>query len=385
MDSKIPIRFYDVTVRADAIEEDVFPVLKDLRPQWNSENLLSEVFNQGLVNNMVCFYHKDDEDRSEAVVVRVYGAVVGDFNPRDKEFMNLQVADAAGCFPAIYASFNNGLVYQYAIGRHTNIHDIVKPENIRNISRLLYRLHHVDIDSVSLVDRKGNPVTYDKKPWLFDQTMDFISSIPDIPRNPERIAKFNRFRKNLSNQVLMEEFSYIKTIVDEVHLPVSFSHLDFHPRNVIINDKTSEITFVDFEMSCISYMYFDLATLFTSKKFFNAMGYSTDDEPEFTAEVRQMYLESYLEAKHEAEGPTKFPEVEAELLDIKHSMMEIIQIFQFIPAGFSLVDMEFNDKFDLIDLTPMLTENYFSRKDELVALKNRYLDLTKQALNLSAE
>ena len=385
MDSQIPIRFYDVTVRADAIEEDVFPILKDLRPQWDRENLLSEVFNQGLVNNMACFYHTDDDLRSEAVVVRVYGTVVDAFNPRDKEFMNLQIAHAAGCFPAIYASFNNGLVYQYAIGRHTNFHDIVKPQNIRTISRLLYRLQHVDIDNISLVDRKGNPATYDKTAWLFDQTMDFISSIPDIPKKPERISKFNKFRKNLSNQVLMAEFSYIKTIVDEVHFPVSFSHLDFHPRNVIINDKTGEITFVDFEMSCISYMYFDLATLFTSKEFFNTMGYSTADEPEFTPEVRQLYIQSYLGAKHQAEGPSEIPEVETELLDIKHSMMEIIQIFQYIPAGFALVDMEFNDKFDLLDLIPMLTENYFSRKEELVALKNRYLELTKQALNRSAE
>ena len=94
--------------------------------------------------------------------------------------MNLQIANTVGYFSAIYASFNNELVYQYTVGRHTDFHDIVKPENIRTISRLLYRLHRVDIDNVSLVDRKGNPVTYDKTPWLFDQTMDFITSIPEV-------------------------------------------------------------------------------------------------------------------------------------------------------------------------------------------------------------
>ena len=71
-----------MTVQADTIEEDVFPILKELRPQWDRENLLSEVFNEGLVNNMACFYHTEDKNKSEAVVVRVYGAAVGDFNPR---------------------------------------------------------------------------------------------------------------------------------------------------------------------------------------------------------------------------------------------------------------------------------------------------------------
>ena len=385
MATKSTIRFYDVTVRADAIEEDVFPILKELRPQWDRENLLSEVFNKGLVNNMACFYQRDDEHRSEAIIVRVYGAAVGDFNPRDKEFMSLQIAHAAGCFPAIYASFNNGLVYQYAVGRHTNFHDIVKPENIRAISRLLYRLHHVDIDNISLVDRKGNPVNYDKSPMLFDQTMDYISSIPDTPKTAERIPKFKEFRKDLNNEVLLEEFAFVKSIVDEIHFPVSFTHMDFHPRNIIINEKTGDITFVDFEMSGFSYMYSDLASLFTAKKFFDVMDFNAPGEPEFTQDVRQLYLESYLEAKHEAEGPSEIPEVATEILDIKHNILEIMQNFQFLPVGFALVDVEINDKFDFLDLTPILMKDYFAGKEKLVALKNRYLELKNQAINPFAE
>ena len=383
--SPIRIRFYDLTVRAEAIEEDVFPILKELRPEWQRGTLLSEFFNKGFVNNMVCFYHTEDEHRGEAVVVRVYGAAVGDNNPRDREFMNLQIAHAAGCFPDIYASFDNGLIYQYAAGRHTNFHDLVKPENIRTISRLLYRLHHVDIDDVSLVDRKGNPVIYDKTPTLFDQAMGSISSIPDGPKDGGRLTKFKQFRKELSNQILMEEFSFIKSIVDEVHLPVSFSHMDFHPANIIINDKTGDITFIDLEMSCVSYMYFDLASLFLSKTLADPMGMTTPDEPDITPDVRRLYVQSYLEAKREAEGPSGVPEVEAEIFDIKHSIMEIMQSFQFLVLGFAVVDMDINAKFDFLDLTPILKQHYFTGKEKLVALKNRCIELTNQALNPSAE
>ena len=367
------IPFYDLTVRTEAIEEDVFPILKELRPEWERGNLLSEDFKKGCMNRMVCFYQTDDEHRSKAVVVRIYGADAGDLNQRDREFMNLQIAHAAGCFPTIYATFNNGLVYQYVVGRHTNFHDIVKPENARTISRLLYRLHHVDIDAMSLVDRKGKPVTYDKTPWLFDQTMDFISSIPEAPQDGEKIQKFTELRDELTDQVLKDEFEFLKSIVDEIDFPVGFGHMDMHPRNIIVNDATGDIAFVDLEMSCFSYPYTDLVSLFVCKNMFDAMGFTTPDEPSVNPDVRKLYLQSYFEAKQEAEGPSKSPDVEAEILDIEHSLLEIILLFQTLTMFFAMVDV--NVEVNFLDLAPTFMKDYFAGKDKLVGLKDRYLEL----------
>ena len=369
------IHYYDLTVRADAVGDDVFPLLKDLRPQWGKENVLSEVFTAGVINDMVCFYHIDDKHKRDALMVRVFGKTVGDINPREREFMNIQIANAARCFPEIYASFNNGLSYQYAVGRHANYHDIIKPENIRIISRLLYRLHNLDIDNITLVDRKGIPATYDKAPTLFDKTMDYISSIPVIPKNQKKIEKFKQLRKDLSDQILMEEFAFVKSIVDDIPFPMSFNHMDIHPRNIIINDQTGDITFVDMEISCFSYTYFDLASLFVSKKIFDAMGFTSPDEPDISPDVRKLYLQSYLEAKHEAEGESEITDVEAELLDIKHSILETMQSFQSIAMILALVDVGVNDNFDFLDLIPMFMEDYLAGKEKLGALKNRYIEL----------
>ena len=115
------------------------------------------------------------------------------------------------------------------------------------------------------------------------------------------------------------------------------------------------------------------------------MGMTAPDEPDFTPDVRRLYVESYLEAKREAEGPSGAPEVEAEIFDIKHSITEIMQSFQFLIMGFAMVDMDINDKFDFLDLTPILKQHYFAGKETLVALKNRYIELRNQALNPFAE
>ena len=379
METKTSIRYFDVTVRADAVEEDVFPILQELRSQWNREDLLSEVYTKGMVNNMACYYHINDEERTDAIVVRVYGAALGDLNPREKEFMNLQIGHAAGCFPAIYATFNNGLMYKYAPGRHTNYHDIVNPQDIRTISRLLYHLHHIDIDKLHLVDRKGNPVTYDKTPFLFDQMKDYIAAIPEAPKDKKKLAKFRDLRKELSNEYLLEEYEFVKAIIDEVKPPICFNHMDFHPRNIIINDKTGDITFIDFEMSGFAYTYYDLSAFFICKKFFDVLGFTTQDEPELTPEVRKLYLDFYLDAMLEAEETTGRREVEAELLDLGHNIVGMAATLQLMAMGFTMVDTEINEQVDFLKMMPIVTGEYHSGKSMLVSWKDRYLELKEQS------
>ena len=375
METKTNIRYFDVTVWADAVEEDVFPILQELRSQWNRDDLLSEVYTKGMVNNMTCYYHRNDEERTDAIVVRVYGAAVGDLNPRYKEFMNLQIAHAAGCFPAIYATFNNGLMYKYAPGLHTNYHDIVNPQNIRTISHMLCQLHHVDVDKVPLVDRKGNSVTYDKTPFLFDQMKDYIAAIPESPKDSQKLSKFNELRKELTNEYLLGEYEFVKVIIDEVKPPISFSHLDFHPRNIILNDKTGDITFIDFEMSCFAYKYTDLSLFVVYKKFFDAMGFTTPDEPELTPDSRELYLDGYLDAMLEAEGATASREVEAELLDIGDNIVGMAEMLKFMAMGLTMADVEINEQVDFLELVRIASGEYYSGKSMLVSWKDRYLEL----------
>ena len=378
MATKMSVRYFDVTVRADAVEEDVFPILQELRSQWKREDLLSEFFVKGMINSMTCYYHKNDEERTDAIVVRVYGAAVGDLNPREKEFMNLQIGHAAGCFPAIYATFNNGLMYKYAPGRNTNYHDIVNPRNIRIISRLLYQLHHVDIDKLPLVDRNGNPVTYDSTPFLFDQMKDYIGAIPEAPKDSKKLAKFKDLRKGLTEEYLLGEYKLLKAIIDEVKPPISFNHLDFHPRNIVINDKTGDIAFVDFEMSGFTYEYNDLAAFFNCKEAFDAMGFTTPDEPELTPEAKELYLDGYLDAMLEAERATGSREVEAELLTLGHNIVGMAELLRFMAMGLTMVDVELNEQVNFLELVRIATEQYHSEKSMLVSWKDQYLELKQQ-------
>ena len=116
---------------------------------------------------MKVFYQESDISRDDAVVVHVFSDLSGTTNPRRTEFLALQIAHAVGCFPTIHASFTNGVVYKYAKGRMPGFIDLLKPEVIADITSKVYRLNHIDLESLALLDRDGIPAKYDGKMMRF--------------------------------------------------------------------------------------------------------------------------------------------------------------------------------------------------------------------------
>ena len=82
-------------------------------------------------------------------MVRVYGLEGQDLPlKREKEFLTMQVARAAGCFPAIVAAFKNGVIYEYEPGRIVTSHDLVKPDIVKKVVQQLHLFQHIDLDSL---------------------------------------------------------------------------------------------------------------------------------------------------------------------------------------------------------------------------------------------
>ena len=179
MAGKPSFKYFDVTIDECNVEEDIVDTLLELRPKWTKENLRSEIYTAGYINSMTCFYQTGDEKRQDALVVRVYGLEGKDMRvEREKEFLTLQVAHAAGCFPAVVASFRNGVIYINAPGRIVNFYDLTNPEHIKTLTGLLYRFQHIDVDNLQLFNRKGEPQKYDKTIKGIEMISVFIKQIP---------------------------------------------------------------------------------------------------------------------------------------------------------------------------------------------------------------
>ena len=84
---------------------------------------------------MFRFNLKSDQDKQNAVVVRIFGSlkIKGEtmFLGTDSQVMGMQMAQHLGIAQPVYAVFRNGVVYRYAPGHTLTPEDVKNPEVIR--------------------------------------------------------------------------------------------------------------------------------------------------------------------------------------------------------------------------------------------------------------
>ena len=377
MANKTSFKYFDTKIDNAQGTEEIIDMLLSLKPNWTKDDLCHEEYTGGYVNSMTCFYQGADEHRADALVVRVYG-FEGQELPwgRSNEFLTMQVAQAAGCFPAIVAVFKNGVIYEYEPGRMVTFQDLVKPEIVKKVAHQLYRFQHIDVDSLELVDRRGKPCKYDKSLKTVEYVLKMIKDIPSSPKSERNKEKFEKYRKELTDEYLMREYEFLKSIHDDVALPIALNHSDFHPRNMIINDETGKLTFVDYEITSFNYEVHDLVRFFDNKEFYDQYGLSKPDDPEITEEIRAMYLGEYLTAKHEEEGRmgTGVTNEEVEILETQIRIVKVFNLLNLLVILLATADMSFKG-IHFLDALDEFKAKYEAMKNDLPALRDRYLKL----------
>ena len=379
MEAVSNIRHFPVIIGGQNLKEEIFPILQQLRPEWSEADLCQEDYSEGYVNMMCCFYHASDPRRKDAMVVRVYGQDGEEDHTMDKdrEFLSLQLAHASGCFPAIIASFRNGLVYHYEPGRTMTFKDLNRPENIRKVMGMLYKLQDIDAGQLSLFTRDGKPAKYNTNPRTYQETLNFIASIPQEPKDKSRKEKFEKLCEENTKEYMLAEYEFIWNILQETKLPMSFSHGDMHPKNMIIDDETGKVSFIDYELAGFYYRNMDLAVLLDTGPIYRAQNIKTteNDDDGITAESRDQYIREYLHIKKSAEETGKSVAAdEVELLDIELRILNTAWKFQGISIGLSYVDFDLKD-IDLLDFASFCKEQYVAQRKNLLKWKDRYLQL----------
>ena len=239
-----------------------------------------------------------DKDRNDAIIVRIYRGIMAEALDRDKEFLSIQVTQAVGWHAPIYAVFNNGLVYKYIPGRQPTLYDLQEPKIIQGVVQSLFRLHQTDVSLVDLLDRKGNRALYDKTTDEFFRLTISIDAIPSTHDNAEMDKVFQCYRAEFNDDVLHRELDFVVSALRNSKLPLSSIHGDLHKNNMVL-DNAGKLAFIDFELSCISYRYFDLSYFFVIWRVSPWLGWCQPGEPALTPEVRRQYIGAYLEAKCE--------------------------------------------------------------------------------------
>ena len=370
------IMFLNIRVENIEDNQEVYELLRHVKPGWVLENVECERFHGGVVNEMKLFYQREDVTRDDAVIMRVFGESLGDMNPRDTEFLALQVAHAAGCFPTLHASFKNGLVYKYAKGRIPGFKDILKPDVIIDITSKLFRFNNIDLESLNLLDRDGEPAKYKGKSNVFSRIKSLISKIPDQVDEPNRNGRFQSFRQEFTNEVLLQELEFIRQVYKEVEMPFTFSHGDLHLRNMVINDENNEVMFLDFELTGFSYACWDLSYLLAEKPFYVVSGWADKSEPDISEATRLLYIKGYLTAmfKSLVKEEDQISDLDIEFMDLQLKLLDLSVYLNFLAVGLALVT---SPRTDSLTLVPLAKEKYISLKPSIYDIKARYMELKR--------
>jgi len=299
----------------------------------------------------------------------------------------MQLAHSVGAFTKVLAGFNNGVVYEHFPGRIMNYHDLIKPEIIKKLMKVLYDFHHADGKNIHLIGMKGEDASKDMiNKSTCEMIKDFIiNQIPDTHPDERMQEKFQAFKKEFPNEVLLAEFELIQSVLGEMGVPDDvLQHGDVHPRNMLINDETGDIVLIDFEMTTLAWRAQDLGRFVEMKPALVDMGgkIATAEEPDITPEIRQLWLRSYLETKAKAacKSPDSITDDQMEMFDIEVKVFSIICEFEMI--AFCGVPFDFGEGLDMFGALPGCKRRFYAQKEDLITLKDRYIELKNKGVQI---
>ncbi|MEE6477415.1 hypothetical protein FKM82_011508 [Ascaphus truei] len=335
----------ELTVVEAGFREGAMQLLRELRPEWQPEEVTTQVFTDGITNKLIGCYVGDTME--DVVLVRIYGNKTELLVDRDEELKSFQVLQSHGCAPQLYCTFNNGLCYEFMQGEALDPEHVCNPTICRLIARQLAKIHAIHAHNGWIP--KSN---------LWIKMGKYFSLIP-TEFEDERVNE--RFLRDVpSFQVLQEEMAWMKSILSSLGSPVVLCHNDLLCKNIIYNEKQGDLHFIDYEYSGYNYQAYDIGNHFNEF----AVDYSLYPEKN----IQLQWLQSYLEAYKEYKGfSTDVTEKEVETLYVQVNQFALASHFfwglwALIQSKYSKID------FDFLGYAIVRLNQYFKMKPEVTAL-----------------
>ena len=264
----------NVTLSISNISNEIFPLIKSIRPNWTSLNTRLVTFTEGLCNTILgLFDSRTDADDSDGLVIRIYGAHTELYIDRQFEINAMKILSENKIISQrVLIQFQNGIICEYVSGQPCSTEDIQKESITRLIAMKLAQFHNVPIEKV---DQPYIITLYRKLLHLLaDSSFDLSSIRSDIDQLEKHILP-----KLIPNAQLGKD--------------LVLCHNDLVMKNIIYHEKNQTISFIDFEYAHVNYALFDIANYFVE--------YAGGDNPNFdvypSRDEQKRWLEIYFQTR----------------------------------------------------------------------------------------
>ncbi|KAL3982675.1 Choline/ethanolamine kinase family protein [Acanthocheilonema viteae] len=273
----------------EATKEGALLILKEIKPSWESDLISFKAFTVGITNKILCATYTSENGtmHKERLLFRIYGNNTDKIIDRDKELNNWLYLASHGCAAQLYARFTGGVVSGFLPGNTLTVDNLRDETIVTNTCKSLSRLH------------KLRPNTGDiTKPTLFIKIEQFLANFSDHYENKQKQEKYDEFFKQ-GEIFFLHDLHRLKDIIQRRQSKVVFCHNDLLIHNIIYDDKTDSISFIDYEYADYNYQDFDIANHFCEYAGVEDFNYSRCPDKKYKREWITKYLTYYLERKPE--------------------------------------------------------------------------------------
>lgn len=139
-----------------------------------------QLFTDGITNKLIGCFHSDSRANDEVLLVRIYGNKTDLLIDRNAEKINIAFLHRHGLAPQLYATFNNGLVYEFVPGVTLNVKNVLESRIWRLVAENMARMHKLPL----------SPQEAAKEPMLKTKTIKFLDLIPETFSDPEKHERY---------------------------------------------------------------------------------------------------------------------------------------------------------------------------------------------------
>lgn len=110
-------------------------------------------------------------------MIRIYGNNTDLLIDRKAETRNIKLLQRYGFAPRLYATFCNGLAYEYVPGRTLNVDTVKDPNVWPLVARQMAKMHKIKV---------GETGVKDVEPMLFGKMQQFFKLVPKKFSDPKK-------------------------------------------------------------------------------------------------------------------------------------------------------------------------------------------------------
>ncbi|XP_016836805.2 ethanolamine kinase 1 [Nasonia vitripennis] len=340
---------FDIFINENEIISGAKEIVKRLRPSWSSEQLSHKFFTNGISNKLVGIWHGDAYNKM--VLIRVYGYKTDLLIDRKAEIRNIRILHSAGHTHSLYATFNNGLAYEFLEGDTLTVDTIRKPEVYKLVAKRMAEMH--------LLRPSSHELNQDE-PMIWHKTEKFMRIMPTNFANQDKQMKFEKLIK--PHSTLLHEYQMLKENLSKINSPVVFCHNDLLLGNILHKREEKKVTFIDFEYAEFNYQAFDIANHFAEFAGVDDPDYSLYPDEDLQKSWLRIYLENYRNTTEISEE---------DIIELFKHVNQFVLMTHFFWGCWALIQSQYSlIDFDFLEYAALRFNEYFRRKQLVYSTEN---------------